>query len=166
MHTKTAGRSHGLSCGSAIAFERNGRFRESDLPRRLFESILSRCIDEGWSAGKALRSMPAWSSPMQAARMGIAGEKGLPPQAAGRAVDGYLAGLDDAALEPRPRSYPSAPFRPIRHHAGPAPMVDKRSLPIARTTWEAALPFSSLEPTNAVGLGFRLSTSIERLLNS
>ena len=44
---------------STFSKNRHGRFRESDLLRRLFESVLHRCIGEGWSAVKALPSTPA-----------------------------------------------------------------------------------------------------------
>ena len=44
-----------------LTFSKNGhgRFRDSDLLRRLFETVLQRCIDEAWSVAKALPSMPA-----------------------------------------------------------------------------------------------------------
>ncbi len=38
---------------------RHGRFRDSELLRRLFEQVVCRCIDEGWSAARALRWTPA-----------------------------------------------------------------------------------------------------------
>ncbi len=44
---------------STFSKNRHGRFRESDLLRRLFESVLQRCIARAWSAAKALPSMPA-----------------------------------------------------------------------------------------------------------
>jgi transposase len=36
-----------------------GRFRESDLLGHVFETVLRRCIEEGWSAVTALRSTAA-----------------------------------------------------------------------------------------------------------
>jgi transposase len=44
---------------STFSKNRHDRFRQSDLLRRVFETVLRRCIREGWSAGKALRSTPA-----------------------------------------------------------------------------------------------------------
>jgi transposase len=44
---------------STFSKNRHGRFRQSDLLRRLFETVLRRCIDEGLVAAKASRSMPA-----------------------------------------------------------------------------------------------------------
>jgi transposase len=39
--------------------QRHGRFRESDLFRRVFESVLRRCIKEQQVGGKDLRSTQA-----------------------------------------------------------------------------------------------------------
>ncbi len=43
---------------STFSKNRHGRFRESDLLRRVFETVLQRCIGEGLLAAKPLRSMP------------------------------------------------------------------------------------------------------------
>src|SRR5262249_41229513 len=51
---------------STFSKNRHGRFRESDLLRRLFESVLQRCIARVWSVAKALLSTPAWSRPTPA----------------------------------------------------------------------------------------------------
>jgi transposase len=44
---------------STFSKNRHGRFRESDLLRRLFETVVRRCIGKVWSAARALPSMPA-----------------------------------------------------------------------------------------------------------
>lgn len=44
---------------STFSKNRHGRFRDSDLLRRLFETVLARCIAEGSSVAKALPSMAA-----------------------------------------------------------------------------------------------------------
>jgi transposase len=48
----------GLDAGvpdhSTFSKNRHGRFRESDLLRRLFETVLQRCIDEGLVGGEGL----------------------------------------------------------------------------------------------------------------
>jgi transposase len=44
---------------STFSKNRHGRFRHSDLLRRLFETVLRRCISEGLVGAKVLRSMPA-----------------------------------------------------------------------------------------------------------
>ena len=83
---------------STFSKNRHGRFRDSDLLRRLFEIVLRRCLDEGL-VGKENLAVDASLIKADANRQnGIEGEKGLPPEAAGRAVDEYLAVLDDAAF--------------------------------------------------------------------
>jgi transposase len=37
---------------SSFSKNRHGRFRDSDLLRRLFETVLQRCIDEGLVGGE------------------------------------------------------------------------------------------------------------------
>ena len=54
--------------------------------------------DDQHAAAKALQSMPASSRRMPTGKKGIEGEKGLPPEATGWAVQEYLAMLDDAAF--------------------------------------------------------------------
>ena len=43
---------------STFSKNRHGRFRESDLLRRVFETVLQRCIGKLPLAAKPLRSMP------------------------------------------------------------------------------------------------------------
>jgi transposase len=83
---------------STFSKNRHGRFRDSDLLRRLFETVLRRCIDEGLVGGQNLAIDASLIKADANRQNGIEGEKGLPPQAAGRAVDEYLAVLDDAAF--------------------------------------------------------------------
>src|SRR5882757_6321848 len=83
---------------STFSKNRHGRFRDSDLLRRLFETVLRRCLDEGL-VGKENLAVDASLIKADANRQnGIEGGKGLPPEAAGRAVEEYLAVLDDAAF--------------------------------------------------------------------
>src|SRR4029077_5217638 len=44
----------GVPDHSTFSKNRHGRFRESDLLRRLFETVLQRCIDEGLVGGEGL----------------------------------------------------------------------------------------------------------------
>ena len=83
---------------STFSKNRHGRFRDSDLLRRLFEAVLRRCIDEGLVGGENLAVDASLIKADANRQNGIEGEKGLPPQAAGRAIDEYLAVLDDAAF--------------------------------------------------------------------
>ena len=83
---------------STFSKNRHGRFRESDLLRRVFETVLRRCIREGLVGGEAF-AVDASLIKADANRVkGIEGEKRLPPEATGRAVEEYLAVLDDAAF--------------------------------------------------------------------
>jgi transposase len=83
---------------SSFSKNRHGRFRDSDLLRRLFESILRHCLDQGLVAGESFAVDASLIKADANRQNGIEGEKGVPPQAASRAVEEYLAVLDDAAF--------------------------------------------------------------------
>src|ERR1700757_4306040 len=83
---------------STFSKNRHGRFRESDLLRRLFETILRRCIDQGLVGGESFAVDASLIKADANRQNGMEGGKGLPPEAAGRAIDEYLAVLDDAAF--------------------------------------------------------------------
>jgi len=83
---------------STFSKNRHGRFRQSDLFRRMFETVLRRCISEGLVGGEGFAVDASLIKADANRQNGIEGEKGLPPQVAGRAVDEYLAVLDDAAF--------------------------------------------------------------------
>jgi transposase len=88
----------GVPDHSTFCKNRHGRFRESDLFRRVFETVLRRCIQEGLVGGEAFAVDASLIKADANRQKGIEGEKALPPQAAGRAVEEYLAVLDDAAF--------------------------------------------------------------------
>jgi transposase len=83
---------------STFSKNRHGRFRQSDLLRRVFETVLRRCIREGLVGGEGFAVDASLIKADANRQNGIEGEKWLAPQAAGRAVDEYLAVLDDAAF--------------------------------------------------------------------
>src|SRR5579864_6972870 len=83
---------------STFSKKRHGRFRESDLLRRLFESVLQRCIDEGLVGGEGFAVDASLIQADASDRTRVEGAAGLPPDAAGRAVEEYLAVLDDTAF--------------------------------------------------------------------
>src|ERR1700743_400702 len=83
---------------STFSENRHGRFRESDLFRRVFESVLRRCIEERLVGGEGFAVDASLIKADATRQKGIEGNKGLPPEAAGRAIDEYLAVLDDAAF--------------------------------------------------------------------
>src|ERR1700681_4579026 len=111
---------------STFSKNRHGRFRESDLLRRLFETVLQRCIDEGLVGGEGFAVDASLIQADASDRNRVEGAAGLPPAAAGRAVEEYLAVLNDAAFgaasEVTPRFF--APADPATRwtaaHRGPA----------------------------------------------
>jgi len=111
---------------STFSKNRHGRFRESDLLRRLFETVLQRCIDEGLVGGEGFAVDASLIQADAGDRNRIEGAAGLPPKAAGRAVEEYLAVLDDAAFGAASEVTPKfiAPADPATRwtaaHRGPA----------------------------------------------
>jgi transposase len=83
---------------STFSKNRHGRFRESDLLRRVFETVLKRCIREGLVGGEGFAVDASLVKADANRQNGIEGEKGLAAEATGRAVEEYLAVLDDAAF--------------------------------------------------------------------
>ena len=76
----------------------HGRFRESDLLRRLFETVLQRCIDEGLVGGEGFAVDASLTRADVSERTRVGSAVGLPPDATGRAVEEYLTVLDDTAF--------------------------------------------------------------------
>src|SRR5437868_391420 len=111
---------------STFSKNRHGRFRESDLLRRLFESVLQRCIAEGLVGGEGFAVDASLIQADASDRNRVEGAAGLPPEAAGRAVEEYLAVLDDAAFGAASEVTPKfiAPADPATRwtaaHRGPA----------------------------------------------
>src|SRR4249920_1051146 len=83
---------------STFSKNRHGRFRQSDLLRRVFETVLRRCIREGLVGGEAFAVDASLIKADANRQKGIEGAKGLPAEATGRAVKEYLAVLDNAAF--------------------------------------------------------------------
>jgi len=83
---------------STFSKNRHGRFRHSDLLRRVFETVLQRCIREGLVGGEAFAVDASLIRADANRQKGIEGEKGLAPDTAGRAIEEYLSVLDDAAF--------------------------------------------------------------------
>ena len=111
---------------STFSKNRHGRFRDSDLLRRLFETVLQRCLDEGLVGGEGFAVDASLIQAAASDRNRVEGAAGLPPDATGRAVEEYLAVLDDAAFGAASEVTPNfiAPADPaIRWtaaHRGPA----------------------------------------------
>src|SRR5437868_3218595 len=111
---------------STFSKNRHGRFRDSDLLRRLFETVLQRCIEEGLVGGQGFAIDASLIAAEASDRTRVEGTAGLPPDAAGRAVGEYLAVLDDAAFGAATEVTPKfmAPADPAARwtaaHRGPA----------------------------------------------
>jgi transposase len=111
---------------STFSKNRHGRFRDSDLLRRLFETVLQRCIDEGLVGGEGFAVDASLIAADAGDRTRVEGAAGLPPEAASRAVKEYLAVLDDAAFGAASEVTPKfiAPADPAARwtaaHRGPA----------------------------------------------
>ena len=83
---------------STFSKTRHGRFRDSDLLRHLFETVVDRCISEGLVGGEGFAADASLIKAEANRQRGVRGVEGLPPEAASRAIDEYLAVLDDAAF--------------------------------------------------------------------
>src|ERR1700741_4334471 len=113
---------------STFSKNRHGRFRESDLVRRLFETILRRCIDQGLVGGESFAVDASLIKADANRQNGIEGEKGLAPKLRAGPSLSIWPSRTMQRLDPRPRSFPSSSLRPIQQHAGLAPTADRRSL--------------------------------------
>src|ERR1700748_414418 len=72
---------------STFSKTRHGRFRESDLLRRLFETILRRCINQGLVGGEGFAVDASLLRAAANRQNGGEGEKGLAPEAASCCVE-------------------------------------------------------------------------------
>ena len=82
---------------STFSKNRHGRFRESDLLRKLFETVVARCMKEGIVGGEAFAVDASIIVADAHRRRGIAKIEDLDPTS-NRAVAEYLSVLDDAAF--------------------------------------------------------------------
>jgi transposase len=87
---------------STFSKNRHGRFRDSDLFRRLFESVVARCIAEGLVGGETFASgaslIRADANKQYSVPKADWDIRRIDVAAAPRAVRGYLDVLDDAAF--------------------------------------------------------------------
>jgi hypothetical protein len=84
---------------STFSKNRHGRFRDSDLLRELFESVVRRCMAEGLVGGEGFAvDASIIRADASRHRAAVEGAAGLPPEAASRAVQEYLAVLDEEAF--------------------------------------------------------------------
>jgi len=83
---------------STFSKNRHGRFRDSDLLRHVFETVVRRCMSEGLVGGEGFAVDASLIKADANRQRGVKGSLGLPPELSNRAVDEYLAVLDDAAF--------------------------------------------------------------------
>jgi len=83
---------------STFSKNRHGRFRDCDLLRELFETVVRRCMAEGLVGGEGFAVDASLIKADANRQRCVPGEEGLPPEAASRAITEYLAVLDDAAF--------------------------------------------------------------------
>jgi transposase len=86
---------------STFSLNRNGRFRDSDLLRHVFEMVVRRCMDEGLVGGEGFAVDASLIQADANKQRSVAGEDWRIEDIsadASRAVKDYLARLDDAAF--------------------------------------------------------------------
>ena len=83
---------------STFSKNRHGRFRDSDLLRQLFDTVLRRCMAEGLVGGEGFAVDASLIKAEANRERSVPGDPGLPSEASSRAIDEYLAVLDDAAF--------------------------------------------------------------------
>ncbi|MEO1532955.1 MAG: IS1182 family transposase, partial [Pseudomonadota bacterium] len=82
---------------SSFSKNRHGRFRDSDLFRHLFETVLARCISEGLVGGEAF-GVDASIVQADAKRLNKVDPADWAPERVTRAVEEYFETLDDEAF--------------------------------------------------------------------
>lgn len=92
---------------STFSKNRHGRFRDSDLLRQLFETTVQRCMSEGLVGGDGFAVDASLIRAEANRQRFVSGQEGLPPDISSRAVDEYLATLDDAAFGAATQVVPS-----------------------------------------------------------
>ena len=130
---------------STFSKNRHGRFRESDLLRKLFETVVARCMKEGIVGGEAFAVDASIIVADAHRRRSVAKVEDLDP-ASSRAVAEYLSVLDDAAfggatpVEPKAIS-PTDPAARYTASANSPPcwQPPANCRPRARR-WQAAVP--------------------------
>jgi transposase len=83
---------------STFSKNRHGRFRDSDLLRKLFEASVRRCMAEGIVGGEGFAVDASMIRADAHRQHGVATSADLEQQDATRAVNEYLSVLDDAAF--------------------------------------------------------------------
>ena len=83
---------------STFSKNRHGRFRDSDLLRKVFETTVERCIAEGLVGGGGFAADASMIKADANRQRSVPGSEWQAPEVANHAVREYLAVLDDAAF--------------------------------------------------------------------
>ncbi len=83
---------------STFSKNRHGRFRDSDLLRHVFETVLARCMAEGLVGGEGFAVDASLITADASWQKRLDGADGLPTDRSSRAIEEYLGVLDDAAF--------------------------------------------------------------------
>src|SRR6202043_722111 len=83
---------------STFSKNRHGRFRQSDLLRKLFETTVERCLAEGLVGGEGFAVDASMIKADANRQRSVPGSEWQVPEVANHAVREYLAVLDDAAF--------------------------------------------------------------------
>jgi transposase len=83
---------------STFSKNRHGRFRDSDLLRKVFEMTVQRCIAEGLVGGQGFAVDASMIKADANRQRSVPGSEWQAPETANRAIREYLAVLDDAAF--------------------------------------------------------------------
>jgi transposase len=83
---------------STFSKNRHGRFRHSDLLRKVFETSVRRCLAEGLVGGEGFAVDASMIKADANRQRSVPGKEWLAPETASHAVREYLAVLDDAAF--------------------------------------------------------------------
>ena len=83
---------------STFSKNRHGRFRDSDLLRKVFETTVQRCIAEGLVGGEGLAVAASMIKADANRQRSAPGSEWEAPESANYAVREYLVVLDDAAF--------------------------------------------------------------------
>ena len=103
---------------STFSKNRHGRFRDSDLLRKVFETTVQRCIAEGLVGGEGFAVDASMIKADANRQRSVPGSQWSAPEAVNHAVREYLAVLDDAAFGAATPSCRSSSHMPTRVRAG------------------------------------------------
>ena len=122
---------------STFSKNRHGRFRDSDVLRHVFETVVAQCIQAGLASGQRYAAdasiIAADANRQKSTPKADWNPEAIDPDDAPRAVREYLETLDDAAFGAASPSCPSSSRILIQRHNGLAPVAVQLILRILQT---------------------------------